>query len=74
MNWPEYQLIRSQDLPLAFHDAGQFYWFNTESLMKAEQLFNDNSGAILLSQMEVQDIDHPIDWQLAELKYSLTRG
>ena len=71
MNWPDYQMSRSQDLPVAFHDAGQFYWFNIEALVEAGQLFNDNSGAILLSQVEVQDIDNDIDWQLAELKYRM---
>lgn len=71
MNWPNYQMSRSQDLPVAFHDAGQFYWFNIEALLEAGLLFNDNSGAILLNQVEVQDIDNDIDWQLAELKYRM---
>lgn len=69
MNWPEYQQSRSQDLPTVYHDAGQFYWFNTQAIMKAKQLFSGNSGAIILNQIEVQDIDNLVDWQLAELKY-----
>ena len=31
----------------------------------------DNTGAIELSELEVQDIDNPVDWKLAELKYKL---
>ena len=29
----------------------------------------DNSGFIILNELEVQDIDNEIDWKLAELKY-----
>lgn len=75
MNWPEHQLSRSQDLPASFHDAGQFYWFNVKAFMEKQVLFTDNTGAIELTELEVQDIDNLTDWQLAELKYSLsTKG
>jgi N-acylneuraminate cytidylyltransferase len=30
-----------------------------------------NTGCVVLSEMEVQDIDNEIDWKLAELKYKL---
>jgi N-acylneuraminate cytidylyltransferase len=39
MNWPEHIDSRSQDLPTAYHDAGQFYWFNIEELKKEKKLF-----------------------------------
>ncbi|MFY0593237.1 pseudaminic acid cytidylyltransferase [Roseivirga sp.] len=71
MNWPEYRSSRSQDLQKAFHDAGQFYWFNSVGLLNEGELFNKNSGAIQLSQIEVQDIDNFVDWKLAELKKKL---
>ena len=32
MFWPEHELTRSQDLPEAYHDAGQFYWGRGASL------------------------------------------
>lgn len=71
MNWPEYIHTRSQDLPVAYHDAGQFYWLNCEVFKEAPLLFGDNSGTIVLSEMEVQDIDNINDWTLAELKATL---
>lgn len=71
MNWPEHLNSRSQDLPKAYHDAGQFYWFNVEQFFEKKTLFGQNSGSIVLSQVEVQDIDSNVDWQLAELKAKL---
>ncbi|MFD2999158.1 pseudaminic acid cytidylyltransferase [Pontibacter toksunensis] len=71
MNWPEHLLSRSQDLPASFHDAGQFYWFNVMTFMEKQKLFTNNSGAIELNELEVQDIDNLMDWKLAELKYNL---
>jgi len=71
MNWPEYINARSQDLPYFYHDAGQFYWLNVESFLKKKLLFSDNSGVIVLNELEVQDIDNETDWALAELKYQL---
>lgn len=68
---PEFELSRSQDLESSFHDAGQFYWFNVESLLKSKTLISKNCGAIILSELEVQDIDNEVDWKLAELKYKL---
>ncbi|MBB6610436.1 pseudaminic acid cytidylyltransferase [Pontibacter sp. Tf4] len=71
MNWPEHLNSRSQDLPAAYHDAGQFYWFKTVSFQRSKKLFTENSGAIELEELEVQDIDNETDWKLAELKYKL---
>ena len=68
MRWPENLNVRSQDLPEAYHDAGQFYWFRSAYLQKEQTLYGNNSGAIVLPSGEVQDIDTPEDWQLAELK------
>ncbi len=67
MIWPEYQNSRSQDLEKAYHDAGQWYWFNPKKINK--NLFTENTGSIILDEMEVQDIDHLSDWKIAEMKY-----
>lgn len=72
MNWPEHLESRSQDLPKAYHDAGQFYWFNVEELLKEKKLFGENSGAIVLPNTSVQDIDTEEDWKLAEMKAKLS--
>ena len=68
---PEFSLTRSQDLEQSFHDAGQFYWMNTQQCLKNKSILTDNTGSIVISEMEGQDIDTLIDWKLAELKYEL---
>jgi len=73
MIWPENYNKRSQDLPPSYHDAGQFYWIRTEVLKSEKKFFVANSRALILADAEVQDIDSPEDWQLAELKYSLIK-
>ncbi len=71
MNWPEHLNKRSQDLPKAYHDAGQFYWLDVSSFFQKPILFSDNSGVVVLGDLEVQDIDSAADWKLAELKAKL---
>lgn len=68
---PEHLNSRSQDLETAYHDAGQFYWFKTEVIQREKRLWTDNSGVIILDELEAQDIDNETDWKLAELKYQL---
>ena len=63
--------IRSQDLEKSFHDSGQFYWCNTNQLLISEKLITSNSGGIEISELDAQDIDTDMDWDLAELKYQL---
>ena len=72
--YPEFSLLRSQDLEKSFHDAGQFYWMNTEVCLENKQILTNNSGCIVLSELEGQDIDCEIDWKLAELKYQLLQS
>ncbi len=69
MNWPENYTKRSQDLQKMYHDAGQFYFFKTISLFEQKKIFMNKSNGIILSNLEVQDIDNEVDWKLAELKY-----
>jgi len=72
--YPQFSLSRSQDLEKSYHDAGQFYWMNTEICLTKKQILTDNSGSIIISEMEGQDIDNEIDWKLAELKYELIQS
>ena len=69
MIWPENKSKRSQDVESYYHDAGQFYFFNVEKFKEKRELFTDNSGYLLLSEYEAQDIDNPDDWTMAELKF-----
>ncbi len=68
---PEYLNSRSQDLTPHYHDVGQFYIFRTESFMNNHRIMAGKMIPLELSEIEVQDIDNPVDWQLAELKYKL---
>lgn len=74
LNWPEYLNTRSQDLPAAFHDAGQWYWMKTQIFLKSGKIIDKHSYGLLLEATEVQDIDNEIDWKLAELKYELLQS
>ena len=71
MVWKEHLNTRSQDLDPRYHDAGQFYWINVEAFLKSKKIFTSNSGAIVISALEAQDIDTETDWKLAEMKYKL---
>ena len=62
---------RSQDFKYSYHDAGQFYFFNTAAILNAKSLWTKNTGALIIDELEAQDIDTPTDWKLAELKFKL---
>ncbi|PCE66559.1 pseudaminic acid cytidylyltransferase [Sediminicola luteus] len=68
---PIHEKTRSQDLERSYHDAGQFYFFKPEAILKEQTLVPKNTTYTLLDEMEVQDIDNPSDWVLAEIKYKL---
>jgi len=70
--YPENLNKRSQDLEPAYHDAGQFYWFDSSAIRKKQALWTDNCGCIVIPETHAQDIDSEEDWELAEIKYSYT--
>jgi pseudaminic acid cytidylyltransferase len=69
MFWPEHRLTRSQDLPEAYHDAGQFYWMNVQKYLVEGRLFSSDSIPVRLPRHLVQDIDTDEDWVRAELMF-----
>lgn len=71
--WPEYAMTRSQDLEEIYHDCGQFYAFQVASFIRERKLVTDNTAGIVISELEVQDIDNEVDWELAEAKYRLLK-
>lgn len=73
MKWPEYRNSRSQDLPRFYHDAGQFYLATTDAFRKANSFWGENTAPVVVSELEVQDLDTPTDWALAEMKYQLAK-
>jgi N-acylneuraminate cytidylyltransferase len=71
LKFPEFLHSRSQDMEKSYHDAGQFYCFNANIIIKNKSLWTDNTGVIIINELEGQDIDNEIDWKLAELKFKL---
>ncbi len=69
--WEKYSQMRSQDLEKIYHDVGQFYVLNVKHFEESKKLVTQNTGAIMMSELETQDIDNETDWKIAELKYRL---
>lgn len=67
----EHLNTRSQDLEPRFHDSGQFYWLKTSCFLIEKKLFTKNSGVLIISELQAQDIDTETDWELAEIKYKI---
>ena len=70
MFFPENYATRSQDLPVALHDAGQFYWGNPSAWIDGKCVISQESFVIIIPQWRVQDIDTTEDWARAELMFS----
>lgn len=65
----ENNLVRSQDLEEAYHDAGQFYWAKAGAFLNNEIIFSHASVPVILPRYLVQDIDTLEDWRRAELMF-----
>lgn len=71
---PEHANTRSQDLPEAYHDAGQFYWGKTSAFLTGKAFFATHSRAIIIPRIKVQDIDTPEDWEFAESLFGILKA
>ena len=69
--YPQHRNTRSQDLEPWYHDVGQFYVFRTERFAVNQKLMVGNILPLVVSELEVQDIDNLTDWKIAEMKYRL---
>jgi pseudaminic acid cytidylyltransferase len=67
---PECYQIRSQDLPEAYHDAGQFYWADRTQWLRRPR-FAIGSIPLILPRWRAQDVDTEEDWRHAELLHQL---
>jgi N-acylneuraminate cytidylyltransferase len=67
MFFPEHFSTRSQDLPVALHDAAQFYWGRPDAWIQGKRLFDRHSAPIVIPRWRVQDIDNEEDWKRAEM-------
>lgn len=66
MLFPKHYNTRSQDLPNAYHDCGQFYWGQVKAWLLKKPIFGLNSNIIKIPHWRVQDIDTLDDWIRAE--------
>lgn len=71
MLWPEHELTRSQDLPVACHDAGQFHWIRPEAFRQQGRLYMERSFPVVIPRHRAQDIDTPEDWERLEALFTL---
>lgn len=69
MNFPENLNARSQDLSPAYHDAGQWCWFEVAPFLADPVLLGKRTGSVVLPPERVQDIDTEEDWRIAEAKH-----
>lgn len=67
--WKDYENCRSQDLEPFYHDAGQFYCYDIAKYIENDEVIMNDVFPIIVSELEVQDIDNQEDWAIAELKY-----
>ena len=76
MFWPEHFNTRSQDLPEAYQDAGQFYWTHLEraDVEPKKRGFGAHVMPVVLPRYVVQDIDTQEDWAMAELMYQVLKA
>lgn len=74
MNFPQYADARTQDLEPIYHDAGQFYFVKVKAFENEFTLWCKRTTPLVLSELEVQDLDTLTDWQLAEMKFKLIRN
>lgn len=74
MFYPEHFATRSQDLPVALHDAGQFYWGRPPAWIEGKRIFDQRSKPVVIPRWRVQDIDTPDDWARAEIVAHVIMG
>ena len=73
MKYPEHLKSRTQDLEKVYHDAGQFYIMKTIVMEQEKTVWCKRTEPIILSELEVQDLDTLTDWHLAEMKYQILK-
>lgn len=71
--WPENRLKRSQDLERYYHDCGQFYLLKVDAFRVEQSMILRDTVPYVMDELEVQDIDTPEDWALAEVKFRLLK-
>jgi pseudaminic acid cytidylyltransferase len=73
MLFPEHAATRSQDLPEALRDAGQFYWGRPAAWTGRRTVFGPHSRAVVIHEERAVDIDDEEDWAMAEALFARMR-
>lgn len=68
---PEHLFTRSQDLTPMYHDVGMFYFYSIELFNRVIPVDEQYMMPYVLRESEIQDLDTPENWKMAELKYKL---
>ena len=69
---PNNEVVRTQDLPKYYHDAGQFYWGASASWLNEISMHSQGAGLVVPAWRAV-DIDEIEDWERAELLFESIR-
>jgi pseudaminic acid cytidylyltransferase len=70
---PSHSHTRSQDLPVRWHDAGQFVWGRSGTWSEARSVW-DSALGFPVPHWRVIDVDTEDDWRRAELLLGALRG
>lgn len=72
--FPEHRLTRTQDLPPAFFDSGQFYWGRTQAWLEHRPILAERTSFVELPPDRACDIDTIEDWEFAEAALFASKG
>jgi len=70
MFFPSKYKIRTQDLTVAYQDAGQFYWGSRKNWEMNKKIFTKNTKVFLLEKYKTIDVDTKEDWEILKNFYS----
>ena len=68
---PNLDLVRSQDVEEAVHDAGQFYWGTSAAWRANKSILSSVSAGVRVPRYRVQDIDSLEDLDRAEKMFKI---
>lgn len=71
--FPDKLSAHTQDLKTSYADAAQFYVLKVARFIETGEIFMPRCAAVVLPELEAQDIDTEADWSLAELKYEILK-
>ena len=60
---PNFKNYFTQNLPITYKDAGQFYWGSKKNWLNKKNIFSNKSKIILLKSKKIIDLDTISDWK-----------